>query len=361
MNLRARVGQMASVMAWLLGSLTLAGCSPSGADVQFLVDPARQIEADGRVVASVNSMPMQQPVVLGAVFRVFAWTHGGSAPDPAAPWVRSSDPKVLRILEQFPGAYGDEKYGRWIVWEAVGEGTADLVAYASASSTDELARAAVTVQAPDGLRLFRYQPFLTERYPSLPADVMELGTELGVLSYRMAQFAVQYHRGDIVLRGSGALRVEPLDGDVGAEAVEILGGVDGLWLRGWAPASHKVVLKAGMSLTVPVDVTILAPADVVSVELWASESAADADAKRGSGQVVLAVGRTSNGAPVFGMDFAWMANGKPLPSWGNVLSWSTTETWDGSLWAYSYDPDQSSMIEARYGDLSASTTVHFGF
>lgn len=361
MNRRTSLGRIASLIAWVLGAITLAGCSQSGSDVRFLVDPARQIEASGRIVASANSLPMQQPVALGAVFQVFAWTHGGGDPDPATPWVRSSDPKVLRILEQFPGPHGDERYGRWIVWEAVGEGTADLVAYESVSSTEELARASVTVQAPDGLRLFRYQPFLTEGYPSLPPDVMEIGTKIEVLSYRMAQFAVQYRRGDVVLRGSRALRVEPLDGYVGAEAVEILGGVDGLWLRGWGPSSHQVVLRAGTSLSVPVDVTIIDPSDVVSVDLWASESAPEANTKSGAAQVVLAIGRTSDGAPVFGMDFDWMVDDKPLPSWGNVLSWPTTETWDGSLWTYSYHPDQSSTMEARFGDLSASTNVHFGF
>lgn len=333
----------------------LCGCgstSPYGPDLVFRDGLGVNIDGTGSVL---HSTQLTLPYVVGA--RIPIWvtsrtTREDTPLDGAIPWIESSDPGVFAVEDQEPTHTEATFTGR-----AMSAGSAELIAYRSKTDRVELGRTMVRVEEPDRIRLDRLRMRERRESPSWPAvmdwsvdhvpppDFSTPGNPIRILENSSDWFVLRYRQGEQPLWGAGSTTLTVTEGDIEAEPWATSGGTMDV-VRLYAPAGStgSVEVRAGSVLFQPLHVAAVAPSAVVGVDLWTAERYGTIGLNEGSPMLLVATGRTEEGEPVFGTAAHWTVDGANLGT--------------GSMVRYSYAPERSMTVEVRFGDASATTTVH---
>lgn len=276
------------------------------------------------------------PYAQGAEFRVTAHRdHDGMSLWDAVPV--SLDPEVVRILD---GSV--QNTAEWVSFRcrAVGPGNTRFVIYRNGFKEREWGDTEVVVGKADSARLFFSGPVLLN-WQFSDAEVLE---EVNVLENGTATFLVWLYGQDERLYGNGTVNVQVAEGNVDVDREQTYFFEDRDWIRvtplddGFSRVS---VLADGTNVAeLVVDGVTADEIDTVLVEAESEKYASTGDILG-----VLAVGYTSEGDPIYGIEYDWYADGWKEPG-------------SGDIYKYVYHGNGYMEVEASYGDLSDTAYIH---
>lgn len=352
------VARLSPVLGFaILGVLApgLCGCgstSPYGPDLVFQDGLGMNIDGTGSIL---RSSQLTLPYVVGATIRILVTSRSnrdGTPLDGAIPWIESSDPGVFAVEDQEPTPRVTTFTGR-----AMSAGSAELIAYRSATERVELGRTMIRVEEPDRIRLDRLRMRETSESPSWPAvmdwsvdqvpppDLSTPGSPIRILEDSSDWFVLRYRQGERPLWGAGSTTLTVTEGDIEAAPwTTSHGTMDVVRLHAPPGSNGRVEVRAGSVLVQTLQVEAVTPSAVVSIDLWTAERYGTIGLNEGSAMLLVATGRTGEGDPVFGTAAHWSVDGANLGT--------------GSMAEYSYASEQSMTVEVRFGDANATTTVH---
>lgn len=335
-----------------IGLCSCGSTSPYGPELVFQDGLGVNIDGTGSVLRSTQ---LTLPYVVGA--RIPIWvtrspTRDRTPLDEAIPWIESSDSGVFAVEDQEPTHTLTAFVGK-----AISAGSAELIAYRSKTDRVELGRTMIRVEEPDRIRLDRLRMRETLESPSWPVvmdwsvdhvpppNLSTPGSPIRILEDSADWFVLRYRQGEQPLWGAESTTLTETEGDIEAELCATSGGTMDV-VRLYAPAGStgSVEVRAGSVLFQPLQVAAVAPSAVVGIDLWTAERYGTIGLNEGSPMLLVATGRTGEGEPVFGTAAHWTVDGANLGT--------------GSMVRYSYAPERSMTVEVRFGDASATTTVH---
>lgn len=248
----------------------------------------------------------------------------------------SLDPSVLRIIGH------PQNTDEWVKFRvrAVGPGVTDLVVYRNNARISEWGRTPVEVGKPTGARLFFSGPVLL----GWPFEDTEVGEEANVLTKGAATFLVRMYDGAVRLFGNGVMDAMLTEGDANVVKRETYLFEDRDWVQvtPQAEGTHRIAIQAGGETVRELLVQGVTDEDIDFIAL---DGQSEKYARSGDTLGVLAVGYTSDGEPIYGIEFDWYADGKK-------------KSGEGDIYMYEYWRDFETELEAGYGDHTDYVFIH---
>ncbi|MBL6975351.1 MAG: hypothetical protein ISR64_06420 [Deltaproteobacteria bacterium] len=320
----------------LVAGIGLAGCKSDfvhftdSIDLEFNFAPLPLLPFDN------PDDHLHIPYVQGAEFRVTAHRdHSGMSLLDAVP--ESLDPTVVRVLD---GSV--QNTDEWVSFRcrAEGPGSTSFVIYRDGFREKEWGSAEVEVGTADSARLFFSGPVLLN-WPFEDAEVLD---RVNVLKGGTATFLVWLFGQNARLYGNGTVRVLVAEGNADVEWDQTYFFEDRDWFR-VTPLddgdSRVKILADGINVAeIQVHGVTEEEVDTVLVEAESEKHASTGDIL-----AVLAVGYTSEGEPIYGIEYDWYADGWKEPG-------------DGDIYKYVFHRDGYMEVEAEYGDHSDTAYIH---
>lgn len=277
------------------------------------------------------------PYVTGASFTVWVNTQrdGQSMQD----WtVTSSDESVLAIESvEWTAGGNDATDFLAVTVTMVGEGAAELVVM---DGDDEVDRATLEAKIPDAAELHAAAAMFVDTGGLVPTRT----PEPRILTGGEATYEVRWFQDGEPLAGHGALSVVASDVQVATERTWLFEDRD--WIHVFPQHDGPATLTLQSYGFDVADVTIVGvPAtDVSRIEIHGGdESGAELD----QWLALMAQAFDAEERPIHGVSYEWDRDG-------------VTEYGLGDLYRYSFDPNQTVTMDARFGELSATREIHAG-
>ena len=275
------------------------------------------------------------PYVVGTEFRMYAFRDHDKMSLEGA-WAESQDPGVLALSDRFADATETSFH-----CVAVAPGTTDVVVWRSEAGTRSWGKAVVEVAQPTAAELTFAGPLFID----VSRDEYRVKGPVNVLVGGTATFLVEYaDAGGRRLYGNGVLNLSQSDADMDAYA-------DQTWLfedREWlvvtpkTAGDHTIDLKVAGRSVGAVTIHAVAASEVDAIEL---RRESESGHSTGDLLAVLAIGYTTDGQPIYGIEYSWSVDGFPKAG-------------EGDLYKYEYDRRQASSLQADYDGHTQKTTIH---
>lgn len=298
--------------------------SACGRDVYVTDD----IDSDLDISLAGPSDSLHQPYVLGTPVIIRAFSAGGDH-DTSTWWMSSSNPEVVRILDQQGGSAS---------CFAAGVGLSTMSVYESAEDQQPLRSFVVDVRQPDRASLYAHGALIVGQSRESARDDAP-----HIVAGGSATFLVGYFSGDTRLYGNQVLGLGTSPGvRAEADSTFLLANQDWVRISPESVGAHSVRLSAGGLELGSVEVQGVDPTTVSRLALIGES---EHGARAGQTLNMLAQAYDSDDHRVFGADVAWQLD----------------DVWQsgfGDLFRYTYYPDAVHTLRATDGATSADGTIH---
>jgi uncharacterized protein (TIGR03382 family) len=305
----------------MIAGLALAGCD--GPELHDDID----LELDFKLTPSDE---LHLPYVAGSTVRITA-TDGDADDERDRFWtLESSDESILRIDQQTEGTATclamREGFVTMRVFDEEGEMIHD---------------AEIEVAQPDRVQLLPHGPLIV----GIETPVEDSG--INILSGGEATMLVRYFRGDQVLFGNGALRVETSSPDITAhpETTFVFENREWLQVTPNMPGSHEVALFVGDVSLGTLAVEARTVDEVESIELIEEQDVDFSDVEDGRLMTALGMARLEDGEPIYGVELTWDLDGDGEPG-------------TGDLFRYEFVEDAVSVLGVEFDGMRAEVEIH---